>query len=108
MKFIYDEMELDPAAVLYGLYHNTKAVGMGVLHDKADFSLQDAQEIIAERASQPVFNYFEFDYVCGRPLKVAVDSDSGIVSQRSIALYERDAGSGAFAKAIEIAMEHTN
>ena len=46
---------------------------------------------------------YRFDYVCGRPLKVTIDSKEGWIDRAD--LYDRDAGRGACERAIEAATE---
>jgi len=81
---------LDRAAILHGLYHGTCALGLGKANDRPEFSLTEARELVelAESKQGPVFS---FDYVCGRPIKVAFEGDKLLRS----ALYNRDAGPGA-------------
>lgn len=91
---------LRPSRVLQALYNNTPALGMGVLHDLGrDMSEPEAmEEIIARSASM---DRWVFDWVRGRPIKIAiVDRSSG--SARAATdmvigderLYDRDAPSG--------------
>lgn len=86
--------------VLAALHAGTKALGMGVLHDKGDLTPEQAQEYInrmnkaathgndqslefnrASLTGDPMY----FDYVCGRPLKVDLGGD--VIDTR---LYDRD------------------
>lgn len=85
---------LDKAEVLLALYHGTRAVGMGVLHDNSNFSIDDAKNVVADSTRM------YFDYVSGRPLKVNLSN-----STFDPALYDRDAGPGTAAKVIECLRE---
>jgi len=81
---------LDRAAILHGLYHGTRPLGLGKANDRPGFSLSEARELIelAESRQGPIYS---FDYVCGRPIKVTFEGENLFRS----AFYDRDAGHGA-------------
>jgi hypothetical protein len=80
---------LNKAAVLAALHNGTKALGMGRLRDLGmDMTIVEAEAIIGG-------DFFDFDYVNGRPLKVDISGDE--FNER---LYDRDAGAGRAAEVI--------
>jgi len=86
-------------ALLCELHNGTSAVGAGLLHDIGKMSLGDAEDFLYDQDFD-----FSFDYVHGRPIKV-VEVD-GVVQRAD--LYDRDAGDGAFERAVAKAVELTN
>jgi hypothetical protein len=89
--------EVDAAALLAALHNRTRPRGMGMLHARG--SMRRAEAVAALEARGWAFS---FDYFYGRPLKV--HARNGEINEASIALYERDAGAGAFADALEDAL----
>jgi hypothetical protein len=84
--------EVDKAKLLVALHNNTGPLGLGILHDIGrDLTLAEA-----ERDLEALSWRFEFDYYRGRPLKVY--ADGGEI--RNGGLYDRDAGEGAFDRAV--------
>lgn len=85
------------AALLAALHNNTRAIGMGQMHDLGrDMTREEAEKVLEDREG-----VFAFDYLLGRPLKV-FEKDGAV--QRSD-LYDRDAGRGAFDRAVEEALK---
>lgn len=91
--------EVDAERLLVELHAGTRALGFGAMHDIGRrLTVDEARGILraqVEREREP--GSFTFDYVLGRPIKVTA-REGVIVSGR---LYERDAGDGAFAAAVE-------
>ncbi len=89
-------VEVDPAKFLAALFNGTQPLGLGMLqpgcHD--DMSDETAANIIA------AVGRFSFDYVRGRPIKVHAHKGDCSDSQW---VYDRDAGEGQFARAVEAA-----
>lgn len=88
----------DKAEILVALYNNTKALGMGHLHDLGrGMTIGEAKDILKERESfsDEVGGRFYFDYVHGKPLKVDLSGDTV-----DLRLYDRDAGEGAGVRAL--------
>lgn len=97
-KVTVDGVEIDAAALLAALHNNTRAIGMGVLHDLGRPMTQaEAESILADKKR------FNFDYICGRPIKVFAEDD-GSIGEHARRLYDRDAGSGAFDRALSEAL----
>ena len=94
MKVVANGVEVDAAKLLSALHNGTQPLGMGHLHDIGSLSVADA-EVVLEKTGK-----FEFDYLFGRPLKVY--ARDGVVDGR---LYDRDAGEGAFAHAVALALK---
>ena len=93
-KVIVDGKELDAAKFLAALHNNTRAQGLGLLHDICrDLTPDEAKQILLDEGA------FSFDYLLGRPLKTAADND-GVIFPGSRYGYDRDAGDGAFDRAI--------
>lgn len=78
---------LDKAEVLHALYHGTAPLGLGILHNQPDFSVEDARQY-TERA-------LRFDYIAGRPIKANLEGD-----EFDPRWFDRDAGRGAAEAAI--------
>jgi hypothetical protein len=81
---------LDKAEVLAALHNNTRAVGLGRLHDRGDVTADDVRPQFEDRSR------LYFDYVFGRPIKVDLSGDSF-----DPVLYDRDAGPGSARRAID-------
>ena len=85
-------------ALLSALHNGTRPVGMGNLWNIGEMSLVQAEDYLLNQNFD-----FCFDYVHGRPIKVfEVD---GVVQRAD--LYDRDAGDGAFERAVAKAVELT-
>ena len=85
-------------ALLAALHNHTRSVGLGVLQDIGrDLTRTEARSLLEQRNGS-----FNFDYLLGRPLKV--QEYNGAIDDRSENLYERDAGRGAFRRAVEDAL----
>lgn len=79
---------IDKAKLLAALHNNTRALGMGFLHDKGPMSEEEAREIIA--SCDNGLSIMWFDYVRGRPLKVGLKEGELLRAD----LYDRDAPGG--------------
>jgi len=95
---------LTEAEVIHALYHGTKALGMGAIHNNPGFTVDDALDWVdaaveAAKGSPGREHLLRFDYVSGRPLKVALNTQAQLIER--VWLYDRDAGEGACARAIE-------
>lgn len=78
--------------------------GFATMLGAATFNDKKAQDIIRLYDEGPgEKGVYRFDYVAGRPLKVTIDSKEGLIERAD--LYDRDAGRGACARAVEAAME---
>lgn len=82
-----DVRGIDKAALLAALHNNTRALGLGMLHDLGRDITPD--EVRKEMGHSP---WRFVDYYHGRPIKVAIGDDE--ISPR---LYDRDAGEGKLA-----------
>lgn len=99
MKIVtVDGVKVDAAAMLAALHNNTRALGLGALHDIGRRMTRD------EAAKHVEGDSFYFDYFCGRPLKVHAEKD-GSIDEHSRRLYDRDAGDGSFARALSEALQ---
>lgn len=80
---------LDKAEVLVALYNSAKRVGMGTLNARgaSPLSLEEAKALCEECP--------HFDYLHGRPLKVALDTDT-----IDTTIYNYNHGKGAAEMAI--------
>ena len=91
----FKDLRLDE--VVLALYRGTRPVGLGFIHNKNDLSIDDVRKELADRMeTRP--KLLHIDYFFGRPLKVSLHLDDEVFDPR---LYDRDAGSGAAACAIE-------
>jgi hypothetical protein len=102
---------LEEGLVLHALYHGTRAMGWGALHDNSSFSLEDARSWFsdgpAEGEFEPGLGYnrrreghiVRLDYVAGRPIKVTFDTKAKTIDRDD--LYDCDAGRGACARIID-------
>lgn len=94
---------LTAAEVIHALHHGTRALGMGALHNNPGFTVDDAQEWVDHAAGAAKSfgpgHLLRFDYVAGRPLKVALNTEAQLVER--VWLYDRDAGEGACAAALD-------
>ena len=93
---------VDRAALLAGLYNNTRSAGMGRLHDIGrEMTVEEAREIVErvqKQLSDPFFRgELNFDWVAGRPIKVIFAGDR--LQRRD--LYDRDAGDGVCVRVLE-------
>lgn len=90
-----DISNMSKAEVLAKLYNASKQQGMGFLDQNGhqQISTAEAQAIIDERDKSNDNLYF--DYLLGRVMKVNLSGDA-----LSPALYDRDNGEGAAAKAL--------
>src|SRR3954470_6264884 len=81
---------LDPAEVVHALYHGTRALGMGALHDQPKMTVEQVRDALA--LHPPTKNERRYlDYFYGRPLKIDLDLHTKTFRSR---LYDRDAGHG--------------
>lgn len=89
---------VDGAKLLMELINGTEPLGIGKVVAAAalPFTLDDAQEILSG------MDEFTFDYMLGRPLKMS--SKRRVIDERAVRMYDRDAGQGAFYKAVERAL----
>lgn len=84
---------LDKAAVLMALHNGTRPLGMGMLHNIGNMTIEQARKGI-ERCGM------SWDYCHGRPLKVDISGNSF-----DEWAYDRDAGQGAAQRAIDGLLE---
>lgn len=95
----------DPAHVIAALHAGTKALGLGVMHDKGDLTPEQVREIFGDylngRRYKGRVEIF-LDYVTGRPIKVSLllDDDGLVVEVDRPDLYDRDAGPDACLSAL--------
>lgn len=83
---------IDPAVVVHALYRGTRAVGLGVIHDRRDLSLDEVRASLMEFEKQYGSRKISIDYLFGRPLKLKpFDMEKEVFFYK---LYDRDAGSG--------------
>lgn len=104
-------VEVDRAKLLAALVNNARAQGIGMLNPSSNrvMTTEEAQAVIDEYwatlqglADGPgkecmLRESFRFDYVWGRPIKVG--EKNGEVDRAD--LYDRDAGYGAFDRAVQ-------
>lgn len=99
---IYKGERIDAPALLAALHNGTRSVGLGMLHDLGrPMGYSDALVWLEQAGG------FSVDYCNGRPIKVRAKLDSLELDEHSEDLYDRDAGPGAFAKALELARAYT-
>ena len=105
---------IDEAELVHGLYHGTRALGMGRLHDAAGLSVEQVRaDLEAMKPQRPLSapqdlpgghgnregDVLYLDYYRGRPLKCSIDTGRKLL--RGVRLYDRDAGPGACAAVME-------
>lgn len=79
---------IDRAELLTALHNGTKSIGLGVLHDRGDITVEQVQSDIDDNNGS-----FNFDYYRGRPIKVFVRRSEPNILCR-IDLYDRDSAPG--------------
>ena len=90
------DMQGQKAKVLAALYNGSRPLGLGMMHfESAPMTEAEAEEILAERADYP-----SFDYLKGRVMKVNLSGES--FEPR---LYDRDNGEGAAARAVAAVLD---
>jgi hypothetical protein len=104
MRVTFEGKSYDAAALLVALHNNTRARGLGLLHETGPLTREEAESVLADSRQQWVGDEryshgFVLDYVRGRPIKVTAEAD-GAIDALSQALYDRDAGAGAFQRAL--------
>ena len=98
----FEGQTYDAVSLLIALHANTRALGLGLMHEQPGKMTRDeACERINEAAANPLpgRHWFRFDYVRGRPIKVKAEQ-TGELDPLSRKLYDRDAGQGAFDDAL--------
>lgn len=96
---------LTAAEVIHALHHGTRPLGMGIIHNNPGFTLEEAQRYV-DHAQEHAYGtplLLRFDYVAGRPLKVALNTEAKLVEM--VWLYDRDAGEGACAAVLDRARQ---
>ncbi len=88
---------IDEAVLIHALYHGTRPLGMGVLHDRPGLSVKDVVDALGNGTGGFDESLY-IDYLAGRPLKVRIDTKAKTVTTR---LYDRDAGDGACQRIVE-------
>lgn len=82
---------LSKAAILAGLYNNSKPLGMGFMHYvPGPMSESEADDLLKTQTY--------FDYLKGRVMKVNLKSDTDFDER----LYDRDLGDGAAKRIIDV------
>lgn len=81
---------IDKAVLLVALYEGAAVLGLGALDRNA------GRRLTVEEAKAILEKHFRIDYLWGRPIKVDLSKD--LVDP---ALYDRDAGEGAFARIVD-------
>lgn len=79
---------IDEAVLVHALYHGTRPLGTGILHDAPNLTIEQVRADLAKFARR---DGYYFDYYRGRPLKMSVDTKAKTITT---ALYDRDAGHG--------------
>lgn len=88
---------VDEALLLVELYAGTRPLGMGHLHNRqGGLTIDDAVAYVREFGDRRSYRY---DYVFGRPIKVSVDRNRQVLGRAD--LYDRDAGEGQCAAAVD-------
>lgn len=89
---------IEPHVLVHALYHGTRPLGMGYIHNRPNLSVEDTKEVLNEYARRGAnADKIYIDYFFGRPLKVTLDLTSKTFQTR---LYDRDAGQGAAARVV--------
>lgn len=88
---------LDEADLLVALYHGTRPLGLGKLHDDPMFNRARAQQYL-DHAAAAGTGVMWFDYVDGRPIKLCLDRNAGVLKCTDV--YDRDAGHGRCAEIV--------
>lgn len=78
--------------LLMELYNGTRTAGLGVFHDIGEMSVDSARRVLSEQDWS-----LSCDWVHGRPIKLTEWPDGTVRTD----LYDRDAGEGAFQRAVE-------
>lgn len=87
---------LDKAEVLAALHAGSRALGMGIFHERGGLTVEECRAILAgERGDVDYGGGMYFDYLRGRVMKVDLSGD-----EFSPRLYDRDNGAGAAERAI--------
>lgn len=87
---------LDKAELIQALHAGTRAVGMGVLHDRGPITVEQARAVLGgegpsgTNGPSPRDGVVHLDYVAGRPIKVTLKGDALIGAW----LYDRDSPDG--------------
>lgn len=90
MSNVINIEKLNKSEVLAALYNRSTPQGLGVLHyNNIPMTRNDASEILATGQKY-------FDYVHGRVMKIALDSEEILTT-----LYDRDNGRGSALRALE-------
>jgi hypothetical protein len=97
---IVDGKEVNAAKFLAALHNNTQPLGLGFLSSRPNMTAEEAAKDLAQIDS------FNFDYYHGRPLKTGCRHDApGVIdTDFSRRCYDRDAGHGAFDRALAEAL----
>lgn len=98
---------IDEVDLIHALYHGTRALGMGRLHDRGNLDVSEVRlrlgaHIDEQRAAGELLF---LDYFHGRPLKLALDLKTKTFNP---GLYDRDAGQGAAEKVVAKLREQLN
>lgn len=92
---------IDKAELLRCLHNSINSVGMGRLHDLGrDMTYEEAQKVLAHYKREGKEEYY-FDYICGRPIKMAFIDD--II--RNEQLFDEMWGAGAAQKIVNEILE---
>lgn len=92
---------IDEAVLIHGLYHGTRAIGMG--HDRPGMTVEDTKSLMYDKGlmyDRPSLTscVVKIDYFAGRPLKVDINTNARTVTT---SLYDRDAGEGACQRVVD-------
>lgn len=106
---------IDEAELIHGLYHGTRALGMGALHDIGGLTVEQVRSDIETLKPQKPWSmpaalpggsgsrepggHLYFDYYRGRPLKCGIDTERKVITDPR--LYDRDAGQGAARRVVD-------
>jgi hypothetical protein len=86
---------IDEAELVHALYHGTRPLGMGYLHNNERLAIEDVRAALANYNADK--GRIHIDYFSGRPLKVTLNRETKTFSPR---LYDRDAGTGEAARIV--------
>lgn len=99
---IVDVKGLTQAQIISALHNATKPLGIGVFHAQGDSTPEDVEPDLVNMREPDGSLYV--DYFRGRPLKIRLTASPDTVDVR---LFDRDAGPGAGAQALEGARSTT-
>lgn len=92
---------LDVFELVAALHNGTRPLGMGVFNARGPMTATEVRAEDPDRAARTkTRDGIYFDYYHGRPLKTRIVADGDALTVPGTWLYDRDAGDGAFVRAV--------